>query len=58
MSILVYVDGKYIEIERIYTQYPCGATNSYTLIRRALIHADCRWPSPTLHLYEMTAHFT
>ena len=30
---------------------------AYTLLRRVLIHADCKWPSPTpsttLPLYEM-----
>ena len=34
---------------------------AYTLLRRVLIHADCRWPSPTpsttLPLYEMITCF-
>ena len=34
---------------------------AYTLLRRVLIHADCRWPSPTpsttLPLYEMITRF-
>ena len=34
---------------------------AYTLLRRVLIHADCKWPSPTssttLPLYEMIACF-
>ena len=34
---------------------------AYTLLRRVLIHADCKWPSPTpsttLPLYEMITCF-
>ena len=37
------------------------AVCAYTLLRRVLIHADCKWPSPTpsttLPLYEMFVSF-
>ena len=35
----------------------CRRMCAYTLLRRVLIHADCRWPSPTLPLYEMITCF-
>ena len=48
-------------IERTHKHTLRSSVCAYTLLRRVLIHADCRWPSPTpsttLPLYEMITCF-